>query len=414
MNSRQEKLLETMLEPVFIASGYMATDDRPLAEMTAARHLKEGVDFELRRCPYSGSRFGKDMNVSALPGLSQQIKNVISDTLHIRDAYLTHIGETDFTLESFWFFTRVLDSLPVYLVRKKESACDKSRIPARVSALFKAAQGLHLVPEVMLLAGNNPNEPVDTDEVMEYIEEQGLYLDGSRACAGPLSMIKAFVRAALEGIGKRDCPSDLYQALGSNSFNGLIKYSDAVTKVFASKICHEAESRLRILEALEIFNSDSLQKEASSALDRFGSLRQSDSQKLDLVAKHTAGMLKQSSPNLRVTLINSDRFRTMLTLRNPRFDKELCQQAIDLLIQFSERECQWLDIFSIHQRDVLKALGYIEEMPSFTGKDFSGLGYSALEIFSRWLSVELDYSTESLVVMAGASGEVFQWKCSDK
>ena len=408
MHQRRDLLLETLLEPVFIASNYLADDKRPLAEMNATHRVKKDVSFELRRCPYSGSRFEKEMNVSALASLAPQIKTVISDTITLRNAYLQHIGESDFTLLSFWRFSRILDSLPVFMVRKKLPVVAQDNVPARVSAMFKAAQGLHLAPEV-LLSGMDIHARVEVDQLLDIIEGRDLYLmDETRACAGPPAMIRAFVESAVEGTGKHLDDSWLVEFLKQNGFDGLFAYSDAATSVFAHKILYEARCRLETQQVLADLNDDELTLLAQSMLSRFGSLQGLDVAMLTKVAEHFTYICGQEAVVAANDFSHPKRFEKMLLLRNPRVNPHTIRVlAIDLM-RYLLQEREWFAIFRQQQTHVLDALGYKQKAPALSSDDFSGYGYHLRDLLSHWLKVEIHNLESDIVVRAGASDVRFE------
>lgn len=408
MKTTKDLQLETLLEPVFIASNYMGDDGRPLAEMTATTQLKKGVEFELRRCPYSGSRYEKDMNASALPGLSQQIKDVISDTINLRAAYLKHVNKTSFDLESFWLFTRALDSMPVYLVRRKQSPAKKEQVPARVSAMFKAAQGLHLAPEVMLLDGASPESSISTDGLMKLIEGRGLFLDDDRACAGPPAMVEAFVSSATDGLGKKNKLDELEYFLGANGIENLFEYADAVSRIFASKALFEAHCRISIQHINTKLCNEQFQNESKKMLSRFGSMRNRSSEMINNVKKHFTALANPPvNDTPPFTISNPNRLQKMISLRNPHINEPTCKQATKLLLEYLHTTQLWMQAFTLGQQQAINALGYTETVPNFTDKDFSGLGYLPVEVLCNWLNISVTSTEHQLTVTAGASIEQF-------
>jgi|GEM_PF-2712070 len=404
---------ETLLEPVFIASNYMATDGRPLAELTAVAELKKDIEFDLRRCPYSGSRYEKNMNISALPGLSQQIKSVISDTIYLRDAYLKFIGCTEFNLHSFWFFTRVLDSLPVYLVKQKASIT-KDNVPARVSAMFKAAQGLHLAPEVMLLDGADPDSTISTDELIQFIESRELFMDGDRACAGPPAMIKAFVNSAVLGQGKCVDGGFLEQLLGDRGVRGLFIYADSVTRVFATKIVYEANCRNAVQKILESIPSEKFHSESKTRLARFGAFRKRSTLAILRAMENFESMSNMHLGTFaKVSLDNSPRLLKMLCLRNPHLDKHTIGIAVNLLIEQIAMNKFWISAFNHGQEAVLRARAETLPLPTFSQHDFADLGYVPAQLLAEWLRISYLDSADLLRVTAGASEATFSWRRTD-
>lgn len=413
MLSQRDSLLEVLLEPVFIAAGYVADDGRPLAEITATQEAKKGVEFELRRCPYSGSRFEKTMNISALPGLSKEIKHVISDTIYFREKYFTHHKIDHFDLASFWLFTRVLDTLPIYLVRRANNPIAHDQLPARVSALFKAAQGLHLAPELLLIDGQSLEHSIGVSSILDFIENRGIYLDEDRACAGPLSMITAFTKSAIEGKGKQEPEFGMGQYLSDEDVSPYFDYSDNVSALFAGKITYEAQSRIRLEAILTSLGNDDFSDKAKANLDRFGSLKKRKADSLLDVEKHLLALIKKEQNVTTHGIDKTERLHKMLALRNPQLSASHLNMMIEALFISLNNDASWVRFFIEKQSAVLNALGYRDEQPAYTHQHLSGLSYSSTHILCKLLNIDILNSDESLIVKAGASSAEFFWQKKD-
>jgi hypothetical protein len=351
------------------------------------------------------------MNTSALASLSQEIKGIVADTIYLRTEYLKYIGVTSFNLKTFWYFIRVLDSLPAYLVRNRPQLSLEGAIPARISAMFKAAQGLHLAAEVMMLDGRSFDASVSTDDFMDFIESRGIFMgDEDRACSGPLAMVRAFISSAIDGVGKEGDPEFIHNLLGVKGINGLFKYSDAVSKVFGTKVLFEAYSRNSIHDVFESLGAEQLVADSVPLLSRFGVLRTRDNTVISAVKNHYKSIGEY--PNLKAsmyTLRDLPRLFKLVSLRNPHIDAELCRQATEYLIENIGQNRQWMSVFRQLQTDVLAILSRTEESPAFSENSFIGLGYMPAVVLGDWLNLKIKYSDEGIVVSAGASLEYFDW-----
>lgn len=173
-------------------------DGRPLAEGNAPQALKEGVVFDYKPCPYDAGRNGGRMNATALKQVALCWNGLLEDLLFLRSVFMRR-----YPVEMSYFllarFADFLTSVPGFLVRT--GALRWNAVPRSLSGLFKAAQGLYLTANAVILHGGAAAafEPVSTDAFLAYTEEYRTYWVGDKVCSGPPALIQRFADLAING-----------------------------------------------------------------------------------------------------------------------------------------------------------------------------------------------------------------------
>lgn len=388
---RSELLLELFTEPVLVGATYKDADGRTLAEMNATRNLKQGVEFTLRECPYEGSRQGKLMNVSGLKQLTDHHRMIVRDTHLMRARYLALHGAEVMDLGRLWAFARGLSSVPVFAVRRRQSTVAPLDVPAPYSAMFKIAQGLHMAAERMIFAGWDPARRIDAEELVAFVEEKGLFLslDGSRACAGPLHLVLDFVRAAIDGEGdERSGDQGVTELLGAD--DAWARYADAITQIVVAKSLQEVEGRRGVADLGGALADPGFDKTAARCLGRFGYFRDLPIGDAESI-RDTMSALSPVDPNgFRVA---SDTEIDDLADRLGAHAEALSGDAAEIVATHLGRELarerDWLRNLRGLQSDVLASLGFEDEAPELSSRDFRGLGHCVREVVTTWLGLRM-------------------------
>jgi len=400
---RRDALLELFTEPVVVGATYKDADGRTLAEMNATRKLKEGVEFTLRECPYEGSRQGKLMNVSGLKQLTDSHRMIVRDTHMLRGRFLALHGLEAIDLGALWRFARALSSVPVFAVRRRDSAVAPLEVPAPYSAMFKIAQGLHMAAERMIFAGWDPSRRLSAEEVVEFVEERGLFLslDGTRACAGPLNLVLDFVRAAIDAEGdERSADHGVVSLLGPD--DAWARYADAITDIVIAKSIQEVEGRRGVAELGVALKDPGYDEKAERGLGRFGYFRSVPLEEAESVHATMLRLSKVDSSGFgcaRETQIAQ--LAELLEDHVADLGAESAAQVARHLGEELARERDWLLALQSLQSEVLASLGHDEEAPSLSSHDFRGLGHSVREVVSAWLSVGITNTADGLEIKMG-------------
>jgi len=168
-------------------------EGRPISERRADAMARIGVEMEMKKCPFSGIRHDKWMNVSALT----QIANYYNDALAELSAFRYHATGKNANWDDI--LAGVIDQLAgpaIYLLQNRNS---EGPVPAKVAVGHKLAAGMFGVScELQERLALGADFPVSTDSFMELIDKTGALVGASEACAGSLSMIRKACVALIE------------------------------------------------------------------------------------------------------------------------------------------------------------------------------------------------------------------------
>ncbi len=178
-------LLLRMIEERF----HRDVEDRPIREgRTPAEHLRAG-DIDYKTCPYSGSRTGKPMNVSALRQTSAHWDELLDTLGFLRAGYATALGRYAGDPLDIWRVSQLGSALPwFYLLRGQP-------VPAHVAALAKATLGMGIWANTTLVRmisdGWTPGE-LTSPTLLELAERSGTLVGLTEVCSAPDKMLLRF------------------------------------------------------------------------------------------------------------------------------------------------------------------------------------------------------------------------------
>ena len=184
-------------------------DGRPLGEGRASRHVREGVPFEHRQCPFSGSRSRHEnpMNVSAFKQLSRDWPQILGAVQGVRAAYVERHHPQALTLDHYWRIATATEVAAAFLIFRERNPTPDGRIPAFVASLNKICVGLTATCRVAALSammrGEDLSKVLTTAERMhETAEASGLLVGPKEVCAAPPQMIDEVLRMYFEGTSR--------------------------------------------------------------------------------------------------------------------------------------------------------------------------------------------------------------------
>ncbi len=189
-------LLERMVTERF----HRDDEGRPLREgRTPAEFLKPD-DIDYKTCPYAGARFqhAKPMNASALRQTSAHWDEIVDALCVLRGGYANGRAYKPDVMD-LWRVSQLGSSLPwFYLFRRG------GKVPAFAAALAKAAQGVGMWTQAMLvrtLTGGWQPPPFTADSMTEDAEASGTLIGVTEVCSGSDKMIARFCEGYLHGDG---------------------------------------------------------------------------------------------------------------------------------------------------------------------------------------------------------------------
>jgi len=171
-------------------------EGRPISERRADALARVGVEMEMKKCPFSGIRHDKWMNVSALT----QIAHYYNDALAELSTFRYHAagdGKENVTWDDI--LAGVIDQLAgpaIYLLQHRNL---QGPVPAKIAVGHKLAAGMFgVLCELQERLAMGTEIPVSVDSFMHLIDETGALVGASEACAGSPPMIRKACVALIE------------------------------------------------------------------------------------------------------------------------------------------------------------------------------------------------------------------------
>ena len=171
-------------------------EGRPISERRADAAVRAGVEMEMRKCPFEGSRHDKWMNVSALT----QISAYYNDALAEMTGFRRQAKKADATWEDILACIVELLAGPTLYLLKQRNLNDP--VPAKLAVGHKLAAGMYgVLLSVHERLALGTKIPVTVDGFLQLVDElDALVGAGFEACAGSPPMIRKAVVALMEGI----------------------------------------------------------------------------------------------------------------------------------------------------------------------------------------------------------------------
>lgn len=245
---RYWSLAEALLSAADVSRTLFDDTGRPLGERYFPPPFRGDAAFEMTPCPYEGSRRGRAMNLSALPGVVRHWDSVITALRALRLEYLGgRAGEATRWID-LWFLGRIATAVPAYLARAAGGG--RYPIPAAVAALFKPAIGLYMVAERAFLRGADAEEALTGAAVMDALDHTGALLSDDAACSGPPRLLRALVAVAVNGDDDATHGSKgASTALGGVAAGPLVRYGAAAARLEMARFVYfvDLERRLALL-----------------------------------------------------------------------------------------------------------------------------------------------------------------------
>ena len=186
--------LEVHRSPFSLGMDLLDTSGRPVGELHASPAAQEGVDFELVRCPYSGTRLGRPMNASAGRVTARHHRDAVALLRAWRvgvcqDGWCPGSGPLDDL--GAWGLSMVALARMGLLIR------DGGRPSEAEATLHKVLMGVAALAwaGVVVHAFSDAPPRRTAAEWMAFAEQTGMLVHGGseRACAGaPGRMLEVF------------------------------------------------------------------------------------------------------------------------------------------------------------------------------------------------------------------------------
>jgi len=159
-------------------------EGRPVSERRAPSSVKDGVEIELRSCPYPDERLGQPMNASALAQLTRHLDSVLAEVARFRA-----MGPrgTPTWAEVFEAVIDQLVSPARYLLEKRDR---RGPVPAQSAVGHKLAAGYFgVLRNLLVREALGDHYPVSVESLLAFVKKQRALIGASEVCAGPPKMI---------------------------------------------------------------------------------------------------------------------------------------------------------------------------------------------------------------------------------
>lgn len=159
-------------------------EGRPISERRADANVRADVEMEMRKCPFSGTRNDKWMNVSALG----QVNRYFSIALEEFGALRNQVADDNASWDDI--FAVVIDQLAGPAIFLLQQRAAQGLVPAKVAVGHKLAAGyfgvLRDLHERLALGADIP---VTVDAFLKLVDETDALVGTTEVCAGSDKMI---------------------------------------------------------------------------------------------------------------------------------------------------------------------------------------------------------------------------------
>jgi hypothetical protein len=192
-------------------------EGRPLGEGKVAPEKRSDVQFELRRCPYAGSRHKHPlpMNVSALRQISSHWDEVLRDVAHLRALHRQAAGNGPMLLIDLWRIGNMVSTLVDFAFARTWAPYDDGQLPAGTAALYKAMLGVTSMTTALWSDGVvRFDSPVEAHMLYQNIESRGQFIGAEQVCSGPESMVRELLSQVIEDTPLPVVPTNVHDVIG--------------------------------------------------------------------------------------------------------------------------------------------------------------------------------------------------------
>lgn len=215
-----------------------AFDGRQIGENnTNPEMYREVIDTEHKPCKYAGTRYGMDINLTAL----RTVTSVWDDTYQIstmmRNIHIERVKLTDkrFNLRQGYAFSKVATAYASYCARRKNNPIPVMQHLEAV--MFTLGVGPFMVVRALMEKGDllvlDPN-PHDAETLYAVTDGSGSLVSAARwGCAGSPKLIRDFVDMVMNGTYAKELNSTLAKNMlaGIDDWDRYYDYSYATARL---------------------------------------------------------------------------------------------------------------------------------------------------------------------------------------
>ena len=187
-------------------SALMGEDGRQLGEHnTRPLVFNREIPAEVHACKYKGSRYGREINISALRVAMRHFYEASAITVAVRDYHMAEINKRASDLPGGWdlyAISRAAIALICYRYRYGTSPLTE-KIPNDISSLYKLVTGIFVICREMMRAGHpaaSRNDPISSETLYAYADDNDIFgSSNGMVCAGSAAKITEFLEFANVG-----------------------------------------------------------------------------------------------------------------------------------------------------------------------------------------------------------------------
>lgn len=177
-------------------------EGRPLGEGKTGPERMSGVVFELRTCPYPGSRHhhARPMNLSALRQVSVHWPGVCGALSYLHGLHRGSAGSSPPCIADVWRVGHMTNAIADFAFMRTWQPVADGELPAAIGALYKVTLGVTSTAYKAWSDGAvRFTTPTSADFVVDYAERHGQLIGPEQVCGGSETMIRELLTIAVEG-----------------------------------------------------------------------------------------------------------------------------------------------------------------------------------------------------------------------
>lgn len=268
LKGRHNLLSFTLTTQSATPNWYKDVDRRPMGEGKAPEHCKKDVAFEMKKCPYPGTRKNhvNPMNISAL----KQMNNSWNDSLilirFIRDLYLENNPTNKIELVDVWKITMYASYLPTFMLYRKEKRFLNHSVPVTVASVYKMFIGLKSPVEKMIqeeYLGETKFENVTPEIIHDYAEKNSSFVGPNEVCGGPKNLVIEFLNTFMN-IETPSNAGDLFNDILPNK-SDFFQFINSIINVQIIQNIHFQQTQYLVKKYLDTVDDRSLGEKLKEA-----------------------------------------------------------------------------------------------------------------------------------------------------
>lgn len=188
-------------------SSLRASNGRQLGENNTTPGIyRELVDTEHKVAKFTGSRQGRNINMTALRNVLPVWDDALQLTRLLRDSYIQHHGLAAGAAMNpcqGYAFSKVAAAYVAFLARRRDAPLQDGAVTPVVAGFFTLGVGPFIVVRALMEQGDTAalqTSPLSGPAWYDLAERSGSLLAGTdRACAGSKAMITQYLDASMNG-----------------------------------------------------------------------------------------------------------------------------------------------------------------------------------------------------------------------